>query len=90
MLLVCCSIHDSALKAYTRPFYVPALGAAVRAFSDMCNDPQSDFFKHPSDYILYELGEFDDSTALYKPLEAPRIVSRGIDLISPPSKKKVS
>lgn len=56
------SIKDRAIDAFSRPFATPTIGAAVRAFSDAINDPTQEMNKHPDDYDLHELGDFDDST----------------------------
>lgn len=82
MILFVCAIFDSALEAYTRPFFVPAIGSATRAFSDEVNNPQSDLFKHPDDYVLFELGEWDDQNGRFVKLhDDPRQIARGKDLL---------
>jgi len=55
------SVYDTKAEAYGTPFFMGSRGMAIRAFSDLVNDPKSFVFKHPSDYILFECGEFDDS-----------------------------
>lgn len=55
------SVYDSKALAYGVPFFMPSVGSAVRAFSDLANDPQSMVNRHPTDYVLYEVGEFDDT-----------------------------
>ena len=57
------SIYDSAAQAYNQPFFLQAKGQALRIFADSVNDKTSNLFKHPQDYTLFELGEFDDSCA---------------------------
>lgn len=76
MLLHVFTVFDSKTESYLPPFYQPALGAALRSFADVCNDPSHAFNKHPSDYTLFHLGSFDDSTARFDPLVTP--VSLGI------------
>lgn len=80
MLMKVLCVRDSALVAYGRPFVAPATGAAVRSFSDEVNNPQTDFFKHPADYELFLLGDYDDSTAKFDLFSEPRSVARAIDL----------
>lgn len=82
-ILICCTIYDSAVEAYMRPFFVPAVGAAMRAFTDEVNNPQGDMFKHPEDYVLFELGEWDDQTGRFvKLLDDPRQLARGKDVLT--------
>lgn len=39
------------------------LGLAVRLLNDLVNDRNTSIAKHPEDFILYLIGEFNDSTA---------------------------
>lgn len=57
------SIHDSKAKAFQLPFYMPTIGAAIRAFEDLVNDRTSMAYKHPEDFMLYEIAQYDDSNA---------------------------
>jgi len=54
------SVFDVKATAYGTPFFMPTIGMAIRAFTDVAADPQTQINKHPEDYVLYELGEFDD------------------------------
>ena len=56
------TVFDSAAGAYLPPFYQPSRGAAVRVFRDTANDENSMIGKHPGDYTLFEIGEYDDQT----------------------------
>lgn len=58
--LFVCAIRDQKMDAFMRPFVVPALGVAIRGFSDEVNRKDSDMSKHPEDYALYHLGSFDE------------------------------
>lgn len=63
-------VYDSKMEAYMNPFLMATKGQAIRAFSDTANDPQSAFSKHPEDYTLFEIGEYDDSTGRYAMYDA--------------------
>lgn len=56
-------IYDSKALNFGVPFFMPSVGAAVRIFSDVANDSQSTIHRHPSDYILFHVADFDDSDA---------------------------
>jgi hypothetical protein len=60
---------------------MPSIGAAVRAFGDLANDKQSAVAKHPSDYILFQVGEFNDAAASFSSLAAPRNLGLASDFI---------
>lgn len=62
MKLQAFSIYDSKAVAYAPPFFMARPELALRAFRDLAADPASNVSKHPEDYALFLLGEFDDST----------------------------
>lgn len=75
-----CAVKDRAVNAYNRPIYVPTVGVAIRSFTDEVNRKDSELHNHPEDYDLYELGQWDDETAIYQPLEVPRVITRAQDI----------
>lgn len=77
MKLEVLSVHDRAINAFGRPFCVPAVGAAVRGFTDECKNPDSEIGKHPDDYSLYHLGSFDDSSGAFVLFPQPKFVLKG-------------
>lgn len=56
------SIYDTKAEAFMPPFFMPSIGLGVRAFGDVLRDHGSPLSKHPRDYELFKIGEFDDST----------------------------
>jgi len=64
MKLMIYSIFDNVAQVYNRPYYMVNSGMATRSFTDEVNRPSDDnpMYKHPNDYDLYLLGEFDDET----------------------------
>lgn len=60
MKLCVYSIFDVKAGVFNTPFFQVNDQVAKRAFSDLVNDPQSMLFKHPEDFTLWRLGEFDD------------------------------
>jgi len=56
------AVYDSKGEVYTPPFFDHAEGRALRTFADCCNDEGHQFGKHPEDYTLFNLGQYDDST----------------------------
>lgn len=84
-LHVVCAVHDSAVGAYNRPFFAPALPAAVRSFVDEVNRAAADnlMYSHPDDYTLWILGQFDDVEGVFVTEEdGRRVVSRAKDVRS--------
>jgi hypothetical protein len=61
------SIFDTAAKAYTTPFFMHNDGLAIRAFQDNVNaEQENNISKHPDQFTLFKIGEFDDATGEIK------------------------
>ena len=58
------SVFDEKAKAFANPFFIPNKGQAVRSFGDAVSDGNTMLSKHPGDYQLYEIGTFDESSAV--------------------------
>lgn len=69
------SVYDKAVGAFLPPFFVRALGEAVRSFEQACSDSGHQFAKHASDYTMYKLGEFDDVCGIFTVGDPQRIMS---------------
>lgn len=65
MILRAFSLYDSKALVYSPPFYAATDAAAIRMVSDTVADPQTSLSRHPSDYILVRVGEFDDNKGLF-------------------------
>lgn len=57
------TVYDDKSEAYLQPFFLDTIGQATRAITDCVNDLNHQFGRHPADYSLFLLGEFDESTA---------------------------
>ena len=68
------SIFDSKAENFNTPIFLPTEGQAIRIFDDMVNDQadKSEIAKHPEDYTLFCLGEFDSDAGLVTPLTTPK------------------
>lgn len=62
MKMKLCSIYDSKAGAWLNPMSFQSTGQAIRSFGDAVNDGKSEFWKHPEDYTLFVVGEFDQLT----------------------------
>ncbi len=58
------TVYDAKAEAFLQPFYAKTKGLAVRAFAQAANSGDHDFNKYATDYALFEIGEFDDSTGV--------------------------
>lgn len=73
------SIFDSKAEAFATPFFMPTLGMATRAFTEECSNPNSQLLKHPEDFTLFELGEYDDSIGLLVPHATPKSIGLAVE-----------
>ena len=72
-------VFDSKAEAYLQPFFMRTAGEAIRAFTDLVNGSDNQFCKYPGDFVLFELGSYDDSTAGITCLEAPHSLGVGVE-----------
>lgn len=81
MKYVIVAIRDSAVGAFGRPVFTASTGVAIRSFSDEVNSNRdgNDLNRHPQDFELYHLGEFDDERAAFLLIE-PKMLCRGQDV----------
>lgn len=72
MKLLVFSVRDSKAEAFTRPFFAQTRGMAVRGFRDAVNGDQNEpIAKHPEDFTLFHIGEFDELTGELVKLQSP-------------------
>lgn len=57
--------YDSKSELYLNPFLTRSKGEAIRSFQDIANDLTSQIGKHPADFTLFEIGEYDDTEGEY-------------------------
>lgn len=77
------TVKDVKVEAYFPPFSVRTKGEAIRSFSDeINNNPDSLIGKHPSDYILFVVGEFDEQTGKLIAYDAPHSLGVGSDFVN--------
>ena len=66
MKIMIYSVYDIKTKVFGQPNFMLNKGAALRAWQDAANDQQSNIGKHPADYTMFEIGEWDDETGQVK------------------------
>lgn len=82
MILFVVSVKDRAADVFNRPFFVPHRNVAIRDFTDEVNRVAGDnqLNKHPDDFDLYLLGEFDDSSGSFVNND-PQVLVRAKDVL---------
>lgn len=78
MIINTYSIYDAAAKAYMRPMFMQTDGLAMRVFKDAINsEEQSDISKHPEQFTLFKIGEFDDQKGVINSTDKPELLASG-------------
>lgn len=77
------TVRDTKSDSYGMPFCSQATGAAMRGFADEVNNDREGnvLAKHPEDFILFELGSFDERTGEITLHDAKKSLACGIDLV---------
>jgi len=75
-----CSIFDTKSEAWMTPLFFQATGQAVRSFADAVNQADSDFGKHPEDYTLFVLADWDPQEGKLEVLKAPVALVTGVNV----------
>jgi hypothetical protein len=59
------AVYDQASKSFGQPIFTPALGIALRSFTDEVNNNHegNQMYNHPSDFTLFDIGMYDDNSA---------------------------
>ncbi len=77
------SIRDNKMETFGTLVYIDNDAVAVRMFGDLIlGDKESLMGKHPADFGLYKLGEFDDNTGKMVNLDAPSLLAIGSDFLN--------
>lgn len=67
------AVFDKALGLFNRPFFVVALGQAIRSFEDEVNRAAEDnpMWNHARDFALYSIGEYEEETGRATCVDVP-------------------
>lgn len=76
------AIHDKKAAAFMPPLTFKTLGQAERAFGDAVRAPDSDFGKHPEDYSMHLIGEFDETLGNVIPMkEGTQVIAMALNFL---------
>lgn len=76
------TVRDRAIDAFGQPFFSVSTGGAIRGFADEINRVAdgNQLNKHPEDFDLFLLGEYDDQDGKFY-TDSPSQVAIGKDLV---------
>lgn len=81
MFLQIFAVYDSKAEAYMSPFFMQSKGQAIRAFGNSASDLTTDLGRHPEDFTLFHLGEYDDSNASFSLASTPISIGLALELV---------
>lgn len=68
MLLNAYSVYDRKTLTYSPPFFQSADGAAARMLQDLVMDTNTNIGRHPNDFVLFNIGQYDDQKGALLPI----------------------
>lgn len=68
MILRAYSVYDNKALQYHSPFFAVNDATAIRSITDAVNDPQTNLSRHPRDFSLFLVGQWDDNSGQFMPL----------------------
>lgn len=57
------AVYDSCAKYYNNPFFMNSVGEAIRGFQDVAVDENTSIGRHPSDFTLFHIGYYENTTS---------------------------
>lgn len=82
------SIRDNKMETFGTLVFIDNDSVATRMFGDLVtNAGDSLISKHPADFALYCLGEFDDVKGQMNNNPCPNLVAVGSDFLNPATEK---
>lgn len=81
------TVLDTKANFYRPPFTARSRGEALRSFEEAANDDKTLPGLHPEDFVLYEIGHFDDTKGELTPL-SPTSLGKAIDYVRKTAKQE--
>jgi len=75
------SIFDAKSNLFSQPFHTHNKATAQRSFAEDVNTEGTAPNKHPTDYSLFEIGEYDNEKGLMTSLMAPIQVGLAVEYL---------
>lgn len=75
------SVYDQKAESWGQPVFYRAHGEALRGLEDECRRPESIIAAHPEDFVMFYLGDFDETTGTLVVENSPLVLSRASELL---------
>lgn len=74
------SVRDEVAGVFGDPFVQRSHGEAMRTFMDACEDQKTLLGRHPENFKLMVIGQFDDDTGVIEPVAVDVAMDGGVIL----------
>lgn len=81
MILQVFAMYDVKAASFGAPFFQSTVGLAIRGVTDLVNDPKTTASRYPSDFQLFQLGEYNDHDGSFKLLDRPKLLNPVSDFV---------
>jgi hypothetical protein len=76
------SVYDEKLEEFMTPTFFLTSGQAMRSFEDLVlGDSECIFAKHPEDFTLYLIGEFNSTSGQLESYSIPTVLCSAKDIV---------
>jgi len=79
---IACSIRDQVSESWSDPLFFNNQASALRAFEDIVNKPDTQYNAHASDYILFQIGVWDETDGTLVGIDQD-VIAHAINLLRP-------
>lgn len=59
------SLYDAKAASFGVPFFQPSIGIALRSVTDLVADVSTTIHRHPADFTLYHIADWDDESSRF-------------------------
>ena len=75
------TVYDVKSLTYSAPMVHKTTGLALRSFEQACKDPKTQLYNYPEDFIMFEIGEWDDQECTISMFKAPKPIGKAIEYV---------
>lgn len=73
------AVYDKKLGLFDPPFIVRHVGEAIREWDVVRKDEKTKFGKHPSDYEIFQIANYDDTTGSFVEIKPHLHLGSGVE-----------
>lgn len=78
-MLAMCAVKDRKTGLFSeKPFTVKHTAEAIREWGVVTKNPDNKYGKHPDDYELHHIGNYNDETGMLEPFETTVHLANGV------------